>query len=557
MGISLASYRQVIGSFQCRGQKNAKIIHTGWKSSPETEARSKLKCSECIKISEILLGLACWTTIFIIANGGLWASPQTTKPALQICESLSKHQVHYVSLACIKITESFGLFHRKGGINYSFEANTNKLVHSLTGNRRNLGYKYFVWNCDRAFLSDNKMEDIKVFVEQKKPHVFSIIEVNIQRNEENKNLESKSQLSTEQVLDQFHIQDYNIILPDSWMKHDVARIICYVHSDIKAKKIQLNDDESHLQTVLLEIGFGRASSHLVCMYYREWKSYVTGKSDSQSRQEDLQKLLNIWARCTSSGKDFVSLGDLNLCSRRWDDPTYQHSGLANLVKDFLISENCCHLVNEVTRIRQVNDSGQQSSLDQIISNCAEKMSKPEILGVGKSDHLGILTTKFSREVRMSTRTTKKRIYKEFNAAQFKEDILKAKQNGEFANVHLQEDVDEAINVFTSAYNSVLNLHAPIRIIQNRNNYIPYISKEIKLLMSERNKQKIIAAQTGRTEDFNKYKRLRNQVVSKLKRAKETYYQEKFNDPTLSPNDTWKNAYQLLGSSKSSFPRRNE
>jgi hypothetical protein len=85
MGISLASYRQVIGTFQCRGQKNTKIIHTGWKSSPETEARSKLKCSKRIKISEILLGLACWTTIFIIANGGLWASPQTTKPALQIC----------------------------------------------------------------------------------------------------------------------------------------------------------------------------------------------------------------------------------------------------------------------------------------------------------------------------------------------------------------------------------------------------------------------------------------------------------------------------------------
>ena len=263
-----------------------------------------------------------------------------------------------------------------GGVTYSFESSSNKLMHSLNGNRRNLGYKYFVWNCDRAFLSDNKIEDVKVFVEQRKPHVFSIIEVNIYRNEVNKDLESKSQFSTEQVLERFQIQDYNIVLPDSWMKHGVARIICYVHVDIKAKKVKLTDDESHIQAILLEVGFGQASTHLVCMYYREWKSFVTGKSDPASQNEDLQKLLNIWARCTNSGKDFASLGDLNLCSRRWDDPNYQHSGLVNLVKDFLISENCCHLVNEITRMRQVNDNLQQSSLDQIISYCAEKMSKP-------------------------------------------------------------------------------------------------------------------------------------------------------------------------------------
>ena len=29
----------------------------------------------------------------------------------------------------------------------------NKLCHILFGNRRNLGYKYFFWNCDRGYLS--------------------------------------------------------------------------------------------------------------------------------------------------------------------------------------------------------------------------------------------------------------------------------------------------------------------------------------------------------------------------------------------------------------------
>ena len=39
----------------------------------------------------------------------------------------------------------------------------------------------------------------------------------------------------------------------------------------------------------------------------------------------------------------------------------------------------------------------------------------------------------------------------------------------------------------------------------------------------------------------------------LKTAKSVYYREKFNDPSMTPKDTWKQAYQLLGSSKSCFP----
>ena len=182
--------------------------------------------------------------------------------------------------------------------------------------------------------------------------------------------------------------------------------------------------------------------------------------------EDLQRLINIWGRCTNSENEFVSLGDLNLCSKRWDESNYQHSGLATLVKDFLISESCCHLVDEFTRIRQVNGSVQRSALDQIITNCPQKMSKPEILAIGKSDHLGLFVTKFSREVRTSPRTTKKRIYKEFNPNQFKEDIINAKIGGAFEGVYNQDDVDEAINVFSTAYNSILDKHAPIKIIQN-------------------------------------------------------------------------------------------
>ena len=36
------------------------------------------------------------------------------------------------------------------GISWSFCLSTNKLCHIIYGNRRNIGYKYFGWNCDRG-----------------------------------------------------------------------------------------------------------------------------------------------------------------------------------------------------------------------------------------------------------------------------------------------------------------------------------------------------------------------------------------------------------------------
>ena len=533
MGILLESYRQTIGLFQFKRRKSLKIMNN---CSPVFKERSK-GWSHALCLIFYLAILTSFPptsdqTFGIESRTNLW---KTTKP--------------------IKTLHHLAFLQPPIGLAWAFPSNNNKLCHCINGNRRNLGYKYFMWNCDRGILNENKLEDIKLFAEKRTPHIMAIIEINLYRDENNKNLENSSRLSTEQVLDKFKIEDYDIIFPDSWQKHNIARIVCYVHSDIKAKKIELKPDESHLQSILLEIGFGKSSTHFVNPFYREWKNGVTGKDDLSSQLEDLKKITNIWARCTDTDKDFTALGDINLCAKKWNEPGFPYPAMANAVKDYLLAENCSSLVEDYTRIRQVNGSLQRSSLDQIITNCPSKMTRPEILGIGKSDHLGVIITKFSKEIRSGPRTIKKRIYKNFDKEKFREDILKAIDNGAFNFIHETDNLDEAINHFNSVYNSILEEHAPTRIIQNRNNYVPYVSYEIKVLMKERNAKKVQASKSGRIEDFNQYKVLRNLVVSKMKKAKINYYREKFNDNSASPKDLWKNAYQILGSSKSCFPRQ--
>ena len=96
---------------------------------------------------------------------------------------------------------------------------------------------------------------------------------------------------------------------------------------------------------------------------------------------------------------------MNIDAKLWDEAGYRLANMANIVKDFMMEENCHQIVLEYTRIRNVQ--GVLQRLDHITVNCINKISNLQILGVGKCDYLGILVTKNSREIRTSPKTTKK------------------------------------------------------------------------------------------------------------------------------------------------------
>ena len=128
-------------------------------------------------------------------------------------------------------------------------------------------------------------------------------------------------------------------------------------------------------------------------------------------------------------RDFIAMGDMNVCAKRMNDSSYEHASLAGQIIDFLLEEDCSQLVNEFTRIRKVGDVVLRSSLDHVTINCPGKVSQPKIVGIGSSGHMGIILTKSSKEIRSNPRSVKKRIYKNFDNKKFREDILKAKEDG--------------------------------------------------------------------------------------------------------------------------------
>ena len=128
---------------------------------------------------------------------------------------------------------------------------------------------------------------------------------------------------------------------------------------------------------------------------------------------------------------------------------------------------------------------------------------------------------------MNPRTIKKQIYKNFNEISFINDIKQSKVNGDFAPVHQATNIEDAGEAFNNAFLKTFDLHAPIKVIQNRSNYVPYVTNELKELMAERDRLKLSASKSGDNQDFQNYKTLRNELTTKLKSAKFDYYQQKF------------------------------
>ena len=102
---------------------------------------------------------------------------------------------------------------------------TNTLLKCINGNR-NQFYKYSSWNCDRGLLTHNKLDDIKVYISRELPTAFSVVECNLNRNEQGQ--VRTNEFSTTDLLQTLHIPGYSIVLPDSWYNHSIARIYVYV-----------------------------------------------------------------------------------------------------------------------------------------------------------------------------------------------------------------------------------------------------------------------------------------------------------------------------------------
>ena len=94
------------------------------------------------------------------------------------------------------------------------------------------------------------------------------------------------------------------------------------------------------------------------------------------------------------------------------------------------------------------------------------------------------------------------------------------------------ELETASRIFQEEFGKILENHAPVKVLQTRNHYLPYLSDETKLLMEERNALKEEATKLSDDQLFDEYKRKRNEVKARLEKEEIEFHKNKLHDANL-------------------------
>ena len=248
-------------------------------------------------------------------------------------------------------------------------------------------------------------------------------------------------------------------------------------------------------------------------------------------------------------------GDVNLNFLQWCDdsiPTSSHSyKLRSLVAqlfDRIIPHGFVQLVTVATR---VSNGHEPSGLDHFYSNSPEKLSEVQAHYRGGSDHKLIFGIRYTRSAISKPRIIRKRSYKNFEADAF----VQAIRNTSWWDVYCCEDVEDAVQKMSSKISVILNSMAPVKSIQVRSKYAPWLSQNTKEKIKERDLAQQKAAETKNSDDWNYYKALRNSVNTILKTEKKQWQQSKLEQFGNDSGSVWKNIKSWLGWSKGGPPTK--
>ena len=263
----------------------------------------------------------------------------------------------------------------------------------------------------------------------------------------------------------------------------------------------------------MQVGLPGQKQILICQVYWEWQflKEVNDSSKSLVAQFDRWKLfLNQWERALNTSHEVLVLGDVNINHLDWSLPVGRQSNQTYKLKS-LIEELFNRIlpfgVSQCVTVPTIFMQGQSpTGLDHFYTNRPEKLSAVQSKFCGSSDHKIIYATRYSRSMTKNARYVVKRCYQNFSLKHFLMDLAKVS----WLDLYLSDDLNIAVDLFYSKYVAILNTHAPVRIIQTRKKYVPWLSDKSKNLIEERNNAQKTASISQCVNDWNKFKKTKKQ-----------------------------------------------
>ena len=373
------------------------------------------------------------------------------------------------------------------------------------GNKQKNGIKIMHWNPGSKHLH-NKLENIESVINGYKPDILGISESNFLRNHE---------------LNDVQIENYKLFFSETLNNENIkaSRIAVYVQNNI-ACKIRTDLMNDTFSSIWLEVNLPRQKKFLVCHAYREWQYLNQQNKDSKSipaQSSRWLEFLDQWERALKTDLECLVAGDMNLDHTSWTKPnldqnssTYKLKTLIENLFDKILPLGAVQCVNGPTRFVS---GAAASGLDHFWTSNPNKLSEIHTYFHGSSDHKIIIGTRYTKCLVRNQRYVKKRSYKNF----IQKDFLEAIQSSSWWDLYSCQDPEQAVEIFTNKLNLILDEMAPVRKYQIRNKYAPWLTNASKSLLTDRDLAQKKASETGNDDDWKTFRKLRNQLNSRLKK----------------------------------------
>ena len=295
----------------------------------------------------------------------------------------------------------------------------------------------------------------------------------------------------------------------------------------------------NLELISLEIALKHAKSFLVVCWYRP----------PTADDAAFEKLREVLKNLDKDSKEIILVGDTN-CDLK-NNQSSNTKKLTAISSEYQLEQ----LIKSYTRVavttKERNEQNISKTLIDHFSTTSPKyILKANVLELGMVGHYlvyGIRKVNAWRVKNKKPKVLKIRSMSKYDRGLFCNDLQQI--DWETILTSYTDNPDNMATTFQEIFESVLDVHAPLKKRRLGNTPTPWITPEIRKLMKERDAAK--KATKTSPERWNTYKHLRNKVTHKIRDAIQSHYLGLIEENKGDPKRMWQVINKVLDKATSS------
>ena len=267
-------------------------------------------------------------------------------------------------------------------------------------------------------------------------------------------------------------------------------LLMYVNENIPSRKLNEHILPIDIEIMCVEVNLRKQKWILVGIYRppNMNESYFLGH---------LSRVIDLYSKTYDR---ILIMGDFN--SEPCDEP----------IETFCDGYNLYNLVKEKTCFK-----GVPKCYDLILTNCKHNFQNTSAVTTGFSDfHKMTITVLKTEFVKADPITINYRNYQNYNSSEFNKDLRYELNSNPCSN--------ENYNNFQNILSEVLDRHAPIKKKYLRANNSPFMTKQLRKMIMSRSRCKNRYFRNKTIENWERYRKLRNDCVKLTKKVKREYFE---------------------------------